>query len=317
MDFQVPTAIDMTAVKKEGSEVTYYIPEKKLNVEFASEDKNTKVDTVFNDKTVKDNKVTLKPGSNILNIVAAPETSAEPTRYAVNIKDPDSTNANRESVVFSDNVKSDKKFEKTTTEYTGIATSFTTTIDVEAEEKDAMVKVTVNGKEQKELKKVKLVEGDNTIVIEVTSSDKKEKKAYTFKLEGKSVIYLSDLDWKSNLSSGWGELTKDQTYEGNPIRLIEDENGTTRTFEKGIWSHADANIYYDLAGKGYQVLETYVGVDAVQKDSPAAVTFKIFIDGKEVASTEEMTGRDVIQYIKVNIPEDAAVFMRKRREGRS
>ncbi|MFR2835979.1 MAG: cadherin-like beta sandwich domain-containing protein [[Clostridium] nexile] len=164
----------MTAVKKEGSEVTYYIPEKKLNVEFASEDKNTKVDTVFNDKTVKDNKVTLKPGSNILNIVAAPETSAEPTRYAVNIKDPDSTNANRESVVFSDNVKSDKKFEKTTTEYTGIATSFTTTIDVEAEEKDAMVKVTVNGKEQKELKKVKLVEGDNTIVIEVTSPDKRK-----------------------------------------------------------------------------------------------------------------------------------------------
>lgn len=264
-----------------------------------------KVAMSFDDEVVKDNKVTLKSGSNVLNIVVTPETSAEPTRYAVNIKVPDPTNANLESVVFSDNVKLDKKFEKTTTEYIGIATSSAITIDVAAEEKDATVKVTVNGKEQKELEKVKLVEGDNTIVIEVTSPDKKEKKTYTFKLEGKSIIYLSDLDWKSNSSSGWGELTKDQTYEGNPIRLIEDENGTTRTFEKGIWSHADANIYYDLTGKGYQALETYVGVDAVQKDSPAAVTFKIFIDGKEVASTEEMTGRDVMQYIKVNIPEDA------------
>lgn len=50
--------------------------------------------------------------------------------------------------------------------------------------------------------------------------------------------------------------------------MTEDKNGTTRTFEKGIWSHADANIYYDLIGKGYQALETYVGVDTVQKDSP-------------------------------------------------
>jgi hypothetical protein len=61
---------------------------------------------------------------------------------------------------------------------------------VAAEEKDATVKVTVNGKEQKELKKVKLVEGDNTIVIEVTSPDKKEKKTYTFELEGVLSIFL-------------------------------------------------------------------------------------------------------------------------------
>lgn len=269
---------------------------------------SAKVAMSFDGKVVKDNKVTLQPGSNMVNIIVTPETSAEPTRYAVNIKVPDPTNANLESVVFSDNVKLDKKFEKTTTEYTGIATSSAITIDVAAEEKDATVKVTVNGKEQKELKKVKLVEGDNTIVIEVTSPDKKEKKTYTFELEGKSVIYLSDLEHKNNSTNGWSNkpFGMDKTYEGNPIRLVEDEEQNIRTFEKGVWSHATANIYYDLENKGYKEFETYVGVDAAQLGKPGSVTFKVFIDEQEVfTSTKEMAPEDIMQHVKVTIPEGA------------
>lgn len=269
---------------------------------------SAKVAMSFDGKVVKDNKVTLQPGSNMVNIIVTPETSAEPTRYAVNIKVPDPTNANLESVVFSDNVKLDKKFEKTTTEYTGIATSSAITIDVTAEEKDATVKVTVNGKEQKELKKVKLVEGDNTIVIEVTSPDKKQKKTYTFKLEGKSVIYLSDLEHKNNSTNGWSNkpFGMDKTYEGNPIRLVEDEEQNIRTFEKGVWSHATANIYYDLENKGYKEFETYVGVDAAQLGKPGSVTFKVFIDEQEVfTSTKEMVPEDIMQHVKVTIPEGA------------
>ncbi|MFR5737647.1 MAG: NPCBM/NEW2 domain-containing protein [Coprococcus sp.] len=269
---------------------------------------SAKVAMSFEGKVVKDNKVTLQPGSNMVNIIVTPETSAEPTRYAVNIKVPDPTNANLESVVFSDNVKLDKKFEKTTTEYTGIATSSAITIDVAAEEKDATVKVTVNGKEQKELKKVKLVEGDNTIVIEVISPDKKEKKTYTFELEGKSVIYLSDLEHKNNSTNGWSNkpFGMDKTYEGNPIRLVEDEEQNIRTFEKGVWSHATANIYYDLENKGYKEFETYVGVDAAQLGKPGSVTFKVFIDEQEVfTSTKEMAPEDIMQHVKVTIPEGA------------
>ena len=269
---------------------------------------SAKVAMSFEGKVVKDNKVTLQPGSNMVNIIVTPETSAEPTRYAVNIKVPDPTNANLESVVFSDNVKLDKKFEKTTAEYTGIATSSAITIDVAAEEKDATVKVTVNGKEQKELKKVKLVEGDNTIAIEVTSPDKKEKKTYTFELEGKSVIYLSDLEHKNNSTNGWSNkpFGMDKTYEGNPIRLVEDEEQNIRTFEKGVWSHATANIYYDLENKGYKEFETYVGVDAAQLGKPGSVTFKVFIDEQEVfTSTKEMAPEDIMQHVKVTIPEGA------------
>lgn len=272
---------------------------------------SAKVAMSFDGKVVKENKVTLQPGSNMVNIIVTPETSAEPTRYAVNIKVPDSTNANLESVIFSDNVKLDKKFEKTTTEYTGIAASSATTVDVTAEEKDATVRVTVNGKEQKDLKKVKLVEGDNTIVIEMTSPDKKEKKTYTFKLEGKSVIYLSDLEYKNNSINGWNNkpFGIDKTYEGNPIRLVEDEERNIRTFEKGVWSHATANIYYDLDNKGYKEFETYVGVDAAQLGKPGSVTFKVFIDEQEVfTSTKEMIPEDIMQHVKVAIPEGAKML---------
>ena len=86
----------------------------------------------------------MKPGSNVVNIVVTSETSAEPTRYAVNIKVPNADSANLESVVFSDNVKLDQKFDKETIEYTGFVGSAATSLKVTAEEKDAKVKVTVN-----------------------------------------------------------------------------------------------------------------------------------------------------------------------------
>ena len=163
-------------------------------------------------------------------------------------------------------------------------------------------------REKISFKKVKLVEGDNTIVIEVTSPDKKEKKTYTFELEGKSVIYLSDLEHKNNSTNGWSNkpFGMDKTYEGNPIRLVEDEEQNIRTFEKGVWSHATANIYYDLENKGYKEFETYVGVDAAQLGKPGSVTFKVFIDEQEVfTSTKEMVPEDIMQHVKVTIPEGA------------
>ena len=142
----------------------------------------------------------------------------------------------------------------------------------------------------------------------MTSPDKKEKKTYTFELEGKSVIYLSDLEHKNNSTNGWSNkpFGMDKTYEGNPIRLVEDEEQNIRTFEKGVWSHATANIYYDLENKGYKEFETYVGVDAAQLGKPGSVTFKVFIDEQEVfTSTKEMVPEDIMQHVKVTIPEGA------------
>ena len=260
----------------------------------------------LNGAVVKEGKVILKPGSNVVNIVATSETSAEPTRYVVNIKVPNADSANLESVVFSDNVKLDQKFDKETIEYTGFVGSAATSLKVTAEEKDAKVKVTVNEKVQKNLEKVKLCEGKNTIKIEVTSPNGKNTETYTFHLEGKSVVYLSDLTEESKSTNGWNNkpFGKDKTHDGNPIRLVENAEGTVRTFEKGVWSHADANIYYNLDGKGYQTFETYVGVDAAQAGK-GAVTFKVLIDGKEVAATKELTSSNVMEHIKVEIPQNA------------
>ena len=71
-------------------------------------------------------------------------------------------------------------------------------------EKDATVNVLFNGKEQKELKKVKLVEGDDAIVIEVRlSGQEKEKDLYIWDFRGRSIMYLSNLEHKNNSTNGW------------------------------------------------------------------------------------------------------------------
>ena len=290
-----------------------------LHTAFAAQDPNATVAVRFNStqvdnqgdltltcgrNVVENGRVALQPGINPLYSLVSPQTSAQPTRYVVNLNVPDPSNSAPSQVIFGDNVRLSQNFDPQTTQYTGIVTSGKTALTVTAQEADATVKVSVNGMDCSDVTSITLHEGTNEIVITVTSPDGANQTTYTFQLEGKSVLYLSDLDWEANSTCGWGSLTKDQTYDGNPISLLE-EDGTVRTFQKGIWSHADANIYYDLGGKGYQQFETYVGVDATQKDSPAAVTFKVFIDGQEVASTQKMRGTDAMEYIKVDIPQDA------------
>ena len=298
--------VDGTQVELVDGVYQYNVPvdqAKEVLVELTADETAT-VTMACNGSVVENGRVALQPGINPLYILVSPQTSAQPTRYVVNLNVPDPSNSALSQVIFGENVRLSENFDPQTTQYTGIVISGKTALTVTAQEADATVKVSVNGMDCSDVTSIPLHEGTNEIVITVTSPDGANQTTYTFQLEGKSVLYLSDLDWEANSTCGWGSLTKDQTYDGNPISLLE-EDGTVRTFQKGIWSHADANIYYDLEGKGYQQFETYVGVDATQKDSPAAVTFKVFIDGQEVASTQEMRGTDAMEYIKVDIPQDA------------
>ena len=49
-----------------------------------------------------------------------------------------------------------------------------------------------------------------------------------------------------------------------------------------------------------------MGVDAAQLGKPGSVTFKVFIDEQEVfTSTKEMVPEDIMQHVKVTIPEGA------------
>lgn len=63
--------------------------------------------------------------------------------------------------------------------------------------------------------------------------------------------YLSDMDWESNSLAGWvnndfpqGHLLKDKTTIDT--KLTVKIGNTWRSFDKGLFTHAEANVYYNV-----------------------------------------------------------------------
>lgn len=81
-------------------------------------------------------------------------------------------------------------------------------------------------------------------------------------------VYLSDLDWEPNSLAGWvnddfpqGHLIKDQTTIDT--KLTVKIGNAWRSFEKGLFTHAEANVYYNIEDCGYKYLTAYVGMDKI------------------------------------------------------
>lgn len=81
-------------------------------------------------------------------------------------------------------------------------------------------------------------------------------------------VYLSDMDWEPNSLAGWvnddfpqGHLIKDQTTIDTKITVKI--GNAWRTFEKGLFTHAEANVYYNIENCDYKYLTAYVGMDKI------------------------------------------------------
>ena len=75
---------------------------------------------------------------------------------------------------------------------------------------------------------------------------------------------------------------KDLSVEDNRITLLG-ENGQEVEYDKGLGTHANSEIVYDLSGKNYGMFETYVGVDREMRNSnEPSVIFEVYVDGKKV-----------------------------------
>ncbi len=123
--------------------------------------------------------------------------------------------------------------------------------------------------------------GVYTVVYEVVDKDRnkveKERKIYTLT----TAESLSDKEWKS-ASSGWRDVKKDLSVGGNRITLLG-EDGQEVEYNKGLGTHANSEIVYDLSGKNYGMFETYVGVDREMRNSnEPSVSFEVYVDGKKV-----------------------------------
>ncbi|MGO4495128.1 NPCBM/NEW2 domain-containing protein [Paenibacillus sp. 2RAB27] len=109
------------------------------------------------------------------------------------------------------------------------------------------------------------------LVVNKSDSDNSEDHASwanaTFRVaEGKSelkeelpeVDYLSDLAWIS-AQSGWSTVKRDKSIDGNAIVL---KNGDQNlSFAKGLGTHANSTVKYDLTGANYGTFSAFIGVD--------------------------------------------------------
>ncbi|WP_422449137.1 glycoside hydrolase family 2 TIM barrel-domain containing protein [Thermoanaerobacterium sp. DL9XJH110] len=98
-------------------------------------------------------------------------------------------------------------------------------------------------------------------------------------------IYLSDLDWVS-ATCGWRTVQKDKSVEGNALRLTDD-SGKAVTFEKGIGTHANSEIIYNIEGKGYDIFESYIGID--REINNGSIVFQVWLDGEKVYDSGVMS----------------------------
>ena len=83
-------------------------------------------------------------------------------------------------------------------------------------------------------------------------------------------IFLDALEPVSCVQ-GWGKLQKNQSVWEKPMTIAG------RHFRRGLGTHADSRIAYDL-GVGYRRFQSWVGADGA---STATITFEVWVDGKK------------------------------------
>ena len=114
----------------------------------------------------------------------------------------------------------------------------------------------------------------------------------TTKAANSTTTYLSDLQWTS-ATVGWGTIQKDASIKGNPITL----RGTT--YAKGIGTHADSTITYNLAGK-YTTFISDIGIDD-EVNGQGSVIFQVIGDGKVLFNSGAVTGTSPVMGINLNV----------------
>ena len=146
------------------------------------------------------------------------------------------------------------------------------------------------------------------ITITITARDGVTKQTFRIRLE--KVVYLSDLGWRSDSTVGYGSINKDASSSGAAIRLA-DENGNPVTFEKGIGTHADSIIYFELGDHSFTRLQGYAGVDYVQYNADyGSVQFQIEADGTKVFDSEVMEQKTPMKVFDIDISRTSLLVLK-------
>ncbi|MFR7934977.1 MAG: glycoside hydrolase family 2 TIM barrel-domain containing protein [Clostridium perfringens] len=133
------------------------------------------------------------------------------------------------------------------------------------------------------------------------------------KIKVKAVVdvargeYISDLSWESAIQ-GWSTPKKDSSVDGNQINLTDGLNAMS--FEKGLGTHTDSTVVYNVSGKNYDYFESYVGLDTETGASSDGAIFKVLVDNKEVYDSGVVKPGERARNIKVDIKDASKVTLK-------
>lgn len=126
-----------------------------------------------------------------------------------------------------------------------------------------------------------------TYEIVATSADGTRTETHTIEFSGTDVSYLSDRDWVS-ATTGWMSVGRDRSVDGNSLTLPGADGPVA--FDKGVGTHANSEIVYDLSGMNLDRFLAVVGVDQeVPTPGASSIDFTVLLDGVSAFESGSMT----------------------------
>ena len=119
------------------------------------------------------------------------------------------------------------------------------------------------------------------------------------------VTVVSDYDYISDITPvvakiAWGSYKVDKSPTDAPIRLVRQGHETTYT--KGIGTHANSEVVYNLEDKGFNFFESYIGIDqALKGNNNASATFEIWVDGVNLFKSGVFRSATDSKFVKIPV----------------
>ena len=123
---------------------------------------------------------------------------------------------------------------------------------------------------------------DSTVVTRLVRSQRLVEK-----IDGIFLDALEPVSWVQ----GYGKLQKNQSVWEKPMTI------GNRHFRRGLGTHADGRIVYDIGGR-YRRFQTWVGADGA---SHATITFEVWADGKKQWESGLMTRESPAKLVDLDV----------------
>lgn len=113
--------------------------------------------------------------------------------------------------------------------------------------------------------------------VKITARNEFVEKTYTinYSVPENEFIYVSDFE--NYTLDGRKEYKKDQNRGGGTLSLYNAE-GEVETFEKGVGTHANTNIYYNITGTGITRLTGVCGLSSANGNETNKIRMRIYVD---------------------------------------